>query len=467
MNFFKRNSFKPALTGFLATSVLLSSMIHVSAAASIKDLDASSNYAKPSIEKLIANGVIIGDQNGNFNPHHTITRAEMATMLVKALKADMGSIPETPTFKDVNVDHWGYKFVEAAYKNGLFKGVSEDMFDPEKPLSREEMAAIFIRAMGIKDNEIIGKQKPGLILQLSDKNKISDWAKEYIEFALDSGLMKGTGGTTFDADQNAEREQAVVMVDRVLENKDTFLKFHKTYIGDVEYSELYTALRNRAYSYVGDYKATASLKSVDHTANQTNGLKMDIAGYTNLTDFDVDVATTIEVSDQSPFTLKFRVLRAENKSYIKNEGASKWMVATTDDVAMSNDLQLSQLTLNGFLRNFADQQITKTENVIIEGKAATKYSVALTNENLKSLASTITNVEALAGTEASLEEVFNKGYEYKLEYYLNDKNEIIHEEVIFTGHIQMDETGENLSITGSLICDYSNIGKQLTISAPQ
>ena len=89
-----------------------------------KDIDTSSDYAKPAIERLVNQQVIIGDENGNFNPKSTMDRDAFTTMLVKAMDLDIVT-PEVPTFKDVPKTNWAYTFVETGVANNLISGVSK------------------------------------------------------------------------------------------------------------------------------------------------------------------------------------------------------------------------------------------------------------------------------------------------------------------------------------------------------
>jgi len=140
-----KKQLKPVLISCLMSAVLFTSVsLPVKAATSVKDLNSSSDYAKASIEKLISYNIIQGDQNGNFNPKDATTRAEMVTFIVKSLGIDTQNIPLTPTFKDVPREHWAFKYVEAAYREGIIKGMSSDFFGETDLCTREQMAKMFL-----------------------------------------------------------------------------------------------------------------------------------------------------------------------------------------------------------------------------------------------------------------------------------------------------------------------------------
>ena len=115
---------KYAVTGALALTVFLSGLpAHAASepAAKIKDIAQSSDYAMQSIRKMAAQGIIEGDENNNFHPHDTVTRAEAAKILVLSLGISVRE-PETPNFQDVSKDDWAYGYVEAAYQAGIVSG---------------------------------------------------------------------------------------------------------------------------------------------------------------------------------------------------------------------------------------------------------------------------------------------------------------------------------------------------------
>lgn len=182
----------------------------------INDLDRCSGYSREAIAGLFEKGVLTGDSSGNFNPGENITRGQMAAMLVRMLKLDTASLPDKPAFKDVPSGHWAFPYVEAAYRKGIINGLPGGTFGVDAPCTREEMTVMFVRAMGIPENEL--KQYAGTdkLNSLDDADKLSNWSRDSVGLALSAGLMKGTSPGTFSPDEYAKREQAAVLADRVL-----------------------------------------------------------------------------------------------------------------------------------------------------------------------------------------------------------------------------------------------------------
>lgn len=220
MNSLRKSIIKSLVVSCLIVSFILSSTSVFADAALIKDLDKSSSYAKQAISDLAGAGILTGDNFGNFNPQDTITRAQMITMLARILKLDIKNLPAKATFKDVPKNHWAFPYVEAAYKSGIVTGVSKDNFGVNEINTREQMAAMFVRSLGITDGDMKKISGTENIDKLADKGNIAGWAKGYVEFALSAGLMNGTSSKTFGPKESAKREQAAVVTHRFINSGD-------------------------------------------------------------------------------------------------------------------------------------------------------------------------------------------------------------------------------------------------------
>jgi hypothetical protein len=178
-----------------------------------KDLNVT-HWAWKYIESLVAKEIIKGYPDQTFRPANNITRAEFATIAVRALGLTMEK-PAVPTFADVGAEVWSYGYVEAAAKAGLVKGY-ENKFRPNDQITRQEIAAVVVRAMG-KENE--AQAKMGEKLTFADAGKIATWAKGYVAVAAAQGLIEGYPDQTFGPLKNATRAETAAMVYRFLEKR--------------------------------------------------------------------------------------------------------------------------------------------------------------------------------------------------------------------------------------------------------
>ena len=122
---------------------------------------------------------------------------------------------ETIHFKDVQPGAWYYGTVEGAYAAGLINGYEDGTFRPEQEITREEMAALIVRALKYAGQEVIVDDVDAILARFEDASKISPWAKEEAAQAVASGIIIGRDGL-FAPKDNATRAEAVVMLKRML-----------------------------------------------------------------------------------------------------------------------------------------------------------------------------------------------------------------------------------------------------------
>ncbi|MCX7772657.1 MAG: S-layer homology domain-containing protein, partial [Clostridia bacterium] len=185
----------------------------------ITDLDQCADYAKPAVEYLIDHGIIEGT-SGRFNPTIPVTREQMVKMLVESRGIDTSSPPDKASFIDVQPNQWSFRYVEAALKAGIIMMSSSGRFYPYQQTTREQMATMFVRSLGLTSDQLLLNQSLNTVLSLNDSSQISDWALDPVEFSLEHKLMLGTGSSSFSPADKAERQQAAVVLYRFIMARD-------------------------------------------------------------------------------------------------------------------------------------------------------------------------------------------------------------------------------------------------------
>lgn len=141
-----------------------------------------------AIEKLAAMGIINGKSETLFDPDSTMTRAEFATIIVKALKLDTKS---TSPFEDVKEEDWFYSYVIAAYENKIVNGVSDSLFNPYGTITRQEAAVMLQRSARILgvNTEMELMWARDILAGFIDYVKTASWAVKELAFCIDKGII--------------------------------------------------------------------------------------------------------------------------------------------------------------------------------------------------------------------------------------------------------------------------------------
>ncbi|RAV05097.1 S-layer homology domain-containing protein [Paenibacillus sp. YN15] len=116
---------------------------------SFADVD-DSHWAKTVIARMAAKHVIDGVDEARFEPQGEVTRAEFAAMLVRLLGIQASDRSDAAGFADVPQEAWYADAVAAAAQAGLVTGRSDSSFEPDSTVSREEMAVMLVRAYRLK-----------------------------------------------------------------------------------------------------------------------------------------------------------------------------------------------------------------------------------------------------------------------------------------------------------------------------
>ncbi|MDN4070048.1 S-layer homology domain-containing protein [Paenibacillus sp. FSL R5-0407] len=106
-----------------------------------------SHWAKTVIVRMAAKHVFDGIDDTRFEPQRALTRAEFAAMLIRLLGTTPVSGGTSATrFADVPQESWYAAAVETAAQAGLLTGRSGNEYEPESTLTRQEMAVMLVRA---------------------------------------------------------------------------------------------------------------------------------------------------------------------------------------------------------------------------------------------------------------------------------------------------------------------------------
>lgn len=178
--------------------------------------DVETHWARKSILGAVSLGLVKGFPDSTFRPENTVTRAEFVTMLVRAEDAEV--YKDLPASFQDTLEHWVHSggFLETAVKWGFVKpeDYGDRRFEPDKPITREEIAVLLVRALDKEQDALNYSSAP---LQFRDAAEISRAARGHIFVAASKGLITGYEDQTFRPKNTATRAEAVTMLLRRLD----------------------------------------------------------------------------------------------------------------------------------------------------------------------------------------------------------------------------------------------------------
>ena len=180
--------------------------------------DVTKNWAYPGIQYCVTHGIMGGMGDGTFAPTGTTTRAQIVQILYN-LEGEPAVSGTTP-FTDLTAN-WYKPAILWAYQNNVVAGKSPTTFDPEGPVTREQIAVILTQYMFhvLKMNRT---WTPADLSTFPDGANVSSWAKEAIQDAVALGLINGTKASDdmvyLDPQGSATRQQVATILMNFCQN---------------------------------------------------------------------------------------------------------------------------------------------------------------------------------------------------------------------------------------------------------
>ena len=165
-----------------------------------------------AVKFVFDNNFMDGVGDGKFNPDGTLTRAMIAQVLYN-LEGETGSYPTV--FDDVAKSAWYADAVNWAAASGIVEGKGNNKFDPNAAIARQEMAAILYRYSELKGYDV---SKVDSLAAFTDANKVADWAKEAMGWAVENYVINGKGAGKLDPTGTATRAEVAQILMNLCNN---------------------------------------------------------------------------------------------------------------------------------------------------------------------------------------------------------------------------------------------------------
>ncbi|OMF66591.1 SwmB domain-containing protein [Paenibacillus sp. FSL R5-0766] len=177
--------------------------------------DTASHWASEVIKELSAKWIISTPGGSFYRPNENISRAEFAELVARGLGLN-GEPTAASRFQDVRSGSVTSAYIGAAAEAGIITGNTDGTFKPDRPITREQMALMMVRAMNYGGNTVSLQSSAATTLsKFKDSNKIQ--SKDSVAKAVQEGIIQGMTARTFEPQGNATRAQAAVMLKRVLD----------------------------------------------------------------------------------------------------------------------------------------------------------------------------------------------------------------------------------------------------------
>lgn len=341
---------KRILTFLLCFLMVFTTVLPVFAGTTVQK-DYASHWAKDTIDKALATGLVSGYPDGTFKPNHSITRAEFMTVVNNAYNfTEMSEIK----FNDVSSTSWYAKEVSMAAAAGYVTAVDGGV-DPLRAITRAEVAEMIARA-----NNFIAAS---LENRFEDHINISDESKPYINAVSEKKIMTGTPEGNFLPLEDITRAEAVVTLTRALAYED---KITITYDKGIVYGT--SAYKRTIEGNVLVTADGASLQNMIIKGNLTIAKEVG-EGDVTLRNVEVQGATLVYGGGENSIHLIDSSLKAV---YVNKPASAVRLLATgstvVDDVVVRSavKLQESKLTGTGFGRVVVEKGLPTTQKITVQ-----------------------------------------------------------------------------------------------------
>lgn len=172
--------------------------------------DTQGHWAAESIQRAVQLGIAQGFGDGSFRPNATVSRAEIAVFLSRALKLEPATAGTAGLSDADKLPTWAKDHILSVTGAGLMTGYADTAFGAGDAITRAEIAVIVARAL-----KLTLPADP--ILSFADANQIPAWAKGAVAAVAEAGLMEGRNNHSFDAKASLTRAEALTLIVRLLD----------------------------------------------------------------------------------------------------------------------------------------------------------------------------------------------------------------------------------------------------------
>lgn len=164
--------------------------------------DTENHWGKDYISAMVSRGIFEGYEDGTFKPDNGVTRQEMAVILVRllGLESELGTVTDLAFTDAYDIAEWAQKAVALLSAKGIYLGYDDGEFKPNRVLTREEIVALTMR--------IFGETYVDSTLNFKDAERIGEWARKAVGQATTLEIISGRDDGTFEPGASVTRAEA-------------------------------------------------------------------------------------------------------------------------------------------------------------------------------------------------------------------------------------------------------------------
>ena len=196
-----------AINGIISGIVASGALQPGASASQFADLTAGSWYYG-GVRYALENGLMTGTSARTFAPDRPVTRAMLVTILWRLAGEPYGRVSP---FEDVLPGSWYAQAVSWAYDKGIVTGVTPTSFQPDAPVTREQLCAILCRYAALTGKNTAASAS---LDAFTDRAQVSAYAEASVRWALQAGLLTGVGSSRLAPRSGATRAQLAVLLQR-------------------------------------------------------------------------------------------------------------------------------------------------------------------------------------------------------------------------------------------------------------
>lgn len=181
--------------------------------------DIAGHWGKASIDFVSEREIFLGTGPAVFSPDSGMTRAMVATVLGRMYERSYGPLTATGTkpFRDSDYASWYGSYIDWSYQQGIIKGVGEQRFEPDRAVTRQELAAMLYRFSQLILPGGEAARTNAVQPAYSDAARIASWAKQAALYTQETGIITGRSGGAFAPQEQATRTEVAAILERFIE----------------------------------------------------------------------------------------------------------------------------------------------------------------------------------------------------------------------------------------------------------